>query len=141
MINVVFDTNVIISGKLWSGAFRQAINLVANAQVQSLITEIMIDELRDVLTRPKFTGRLEAIGRTAEEVVTDYLRSTVIVEAAQIPLTVQVDPDNDAVLACAVGGNANYVVTGDEHLLKLATFRGISILDVKYFLKVVTLGE
>jgi uncharacterized protein len=138
MIRVVFDTNVIISGRLWSGAPHQAINLIAVGRVQSLISEEMIDELRDVLARPKFIGRLEAISKTAEEIVSEYLRSAIVVEAAHLPPTIQADPDDDAVLACGVGGNADFIVTGDEHLLTLATFRAIPILDVNHFLQTVS---
>jgi predicted nucleic acid-binding protein len=38
------------------------------------------------------------------------------------------DPDDDIVLATAVGGSANAIVSGDAHLLGIGEFRGISIV-------------
>ena len=47
---------------------------------------------------------------------------------AQIPPTVLDDPDDDHVLACALAGNAELIVSGDRHLLSLKTFRGVPIV-------------
>ncbi len=135
MIRAVFDTNVVISGRLWSGAPRQAIQAAEQGRVKLLISEAMLDELRDVVRRPKFNERLSAIGKTAEQVISEYLLIAEVVEPATLPLIVEVDPDDDAVLVCAVGGKADYVVTGDGHLLALGTYQSIPILDVNRFLE------
>ena len=47
---------------------------------------------------------------------------------------VEDDPDDDRVLECAVKGDADYIVTGDRHLLKLGVYEGISIVTVRQFL-------
>jgi predicted nucleic acid-binding protein len=44
------------------------------------------------------------------------------------------DPDDDAVLACSFDGRADYVVTGDQHLLALGAVRGIRIVRPRQFL-------
>jgi len=41
---------------------------------------------------------------------------------------VKEDPDDDIVVRTAFDGKANYIVSGDKHLLSLGTFRGINIL-------------
>src|SRR5947207_2085788 len=117
MIRVVLDTNIIISGWLWSGSPRQVLNIARQRQIQSVISEMLLDELRDVLHRPKFVGRLSVIGKTVEVILSEYLQFTEIVEPAQIAPVIDRDPDDDAVLACAVGAKAGYIVTGDDHLL------------------------
>jgi uncharacterized protein len=38
------------------------------------------------------------------------------------------DPDDDAVLACALGAQADVIVSGDSHLLSLKIYEGIDIL-------------
>jgi hypothetical protein len=45
------------------------------------------------------------------------------------------DPDDNRVLECAFDGKADYVVTGDWHLLDMKRFRRIEILKVATFLK------
>ena len=44
------------------------------------------------------------------------------------------DPDDDRVLECAVAGRADYIVSGDRHLLKLGSYDDIPILTVRQFL-------
>jgi predicted nucleic acid-binding protein len=44
------------------------------------------------------------------------------------------DADDNLVLGTACGGKANYVVTGEKHLLKLKQFRGIRVVSVKEML-------
>jgi len=134
MIRAVLDTNIIISGWLWSGSPRQVLNLARQRQIQSVISEALLDELRDVLNRPKFIDRLSVIGKTVEGIVAEYLHFTDIVEPAQIAPVIDRDPDDDAVLACAIGANAQYIVTGDDHLLALKRFQTIHISDANQFL-------
>lgn len=45
------------------------------------------------------------------------------------------DPDDEIVLACAMQGQADLIVTGDQHLLALGTFRGIPIVTVRSLLE------
>ncbi|HEX9670444.1 MAG TPA: putative toxin-antitoxin system toxin component, PIN family [Thermoanaerobaculia bacterium] len=45
------------------------------------------------------------------------------------------DPDDDWVLATAVAGEAEVIVTGDGDLLDLRSYRGIAILSPRAFLE------
>jgi predicted nucleic acid-binding protein len=45
------------------------------------------------------------------------------------------DPGDDLVLECAVTAAADMIVTGDEHLLAMKKFRGISILSPAAFME------
>jgi uncharacterized protein len=47
------------------------------------------------------------------------------------------DPDDNRVLECAVKGRADYIVTGDRHLLKLGSYEAIPIVTVRQFLDAV----
>ena len=49
------------------------------------------------------------------------------------------DPDDDIIMNCALDNNVDYIVTGNNHILKLKEFKGIKILKTKELLKV--LGE
>jgi putative PIN family toxin of toxin-antitoxin system len=135
MMRVVFDTNVIISGRLWSGAPRRALRAVEEGRVESFISEGMVDELKDVISRPKFSERLALIGKTAEQVVQDHLQITTVIEVEPISPTIEADPDDDMVLACALSSKADCVVSGDPHLLDLGVFEDIPILTVNVFLE------
>ena len=51
------------------------------------------------------------------------------------------DPDDNRVLECAAKGNADYIVTGDRHLLKLGSYEAIPIVTVRQFLDAVEAEE
>ena len=46
---------------------------------------------------------------------------------------VEDDPDDDKILECAVAGNADYIVSGDSHLLDIEEYRGVEIVSPDEF--------
>jgi putative PIN family toxin of toxin-antitoxin system len=73
------------------------------------------------------TRRLAAIGKTAREVLADYLEAIELVEPVAVPRVAR-DPDDDHVLACALTAAAELIVSGDPDLLELAGYEGTSIV-------------
>ena len=62
----------------------------------------------------------------------------VVTSDEELPALIVDDPDDDLILACAIAGNANYLVTYDPHFDCLGgEFQGIRILDGLHFLYVV----
>lgn len=55
------------------------------------------------------------------------------VDPAEDITAVEADPDDDKFLEAAVAGNVDYIVSGDQHLLDLGSFRGIDIVDPRTF--------
>ena len=45
------------------------------------------------------------------------------------------DPDDDKILECAVAGNADYIISGDSHLLDIGEYRDIRVLNPDQFLE------
>ena len=78
-------------------------------------------------------------GVTDEEI--DQLLELLAADALVVPAhsdvagSVPGDEDDEMVLACAVDGQANVVVSGDQHLLALGVFRGIDIITVRQFME------
>jgi uncharacterized protein len=94
----------------------------------------LLDELLDVLCRPKFAERLRLLNISPQTVVADYAALGEVVTVTQvIPLIIE-DPDDDEVIACAIAANASYIVSGDRHLLALAVYNSIQILNAAQFM-------
>ena len=91
---------------------------------------LLLAELDDVLNRAKFAGRLERAGVTPHELVLGYTALARQVKPAIIARVITVDPDDDAVLACARAAQAQAIVSGDSHLLNLKKYQNIPILTV-----------
>lgn len=126
-MRVVADTNTIISGLLWKGAPRSVLDAAHQGTFDLFTSAILLAELEDVLNREKFTKRLEAAGLKPRDLVLGYAALANLVESANIPSLLE-DPDDEAVLACAVAANAEIIVSGDSHLLNLRKYQNISIL-------------
>lgn len=135
MIRVVFDTNLVVSGLLWSGAPRRALNIAAAKEVASITTEVLVDELRDVLKREKFHKYLERLQKTPEALVEEYLSYTNVIEPASVPEDAIRDTDDVMVLEAAIGGKATCIASGDDDLLSLKSYTGIPILSVQEFIQ------
>jgi predicted nucleic acid-binding protein len=65
---------------------------------------------------------------TATQIFEGYAALTTVVVPAIIRRVIIDDPDDDAVLACAVAGKVDLVVSGDPHLVKLVQYEGIPIV-------------
>jgi putative PIN family toxin of toxin-antitoxin system len=129
---VVLDTNIILSGVIFRGStpFRAAVRAFERAKVLS--SAATRNELREVARREKFERYvpLERRIHEVEELIED-MESVEIRERLQVC----VDPKDDMLLDLAVNGNADFIVTGDDHLLRLNPFRGITILTPLSYLE------
>ena len=133
-MNIVLDTNMVISGIFWKGAPRQVLDL-ARSGVHTLFTSPdLLEELGDVLSREKFAQRLAMAETSVEELVFGYAALAKTVRPIAFAPVVKNDPDDDKVLACARAANVEAIVSGDTHLLSLGEYEGITIFTVNQFL-------
>lgn len=140
-MRVVLDTNVALSALLWRGTpYRLLEAIRQQPHVQLVSNAALVAELADVLTRPKTARRLTAIGKSAREVLTDYLDAVELVEPASVPRVVPTDPDDDQVIAAAVAASARLIVSGDSDLLAMESFEGIRIVTAAVAVGLVAAG-
>lgn len=134
-MRLVLDTGVVFSGLLWRGTVYQLLTaLRRRPEVKLSSSATLFAELADVLSRPESAEQLSLIGKTANDVLEDYASIVEFVEPAEISRT-SPDPDDDAVLACALAAQADLIVSGDSHLLNLKTYQGIPIVGAAEALK------
>ena len=133
MPRVVIDTNVIISSIFWKNGNPHKITLLAIEQkIQNFTSQDMINELAKVL-KVDFKQPDEY----AERQVNLLLAYSEIAEPQIKVKAVHEDPKDNMILECALGADAEFVITGDNHLLKLKNFKGIKILTPKEFLDLI----
>jgi putative PIN family toxin of toxin-antitoxin system len=97
-------------------------------ELEMFTSVVLLAELEDVLRRRKLARRLALAGVEPRDLVLGYAALATVVQSDALAPVVTADPDDDAVLACAVAARADAIVTGDSHLLDLGQYQGIPIL-------------
>lgn len=127
-MRVVADTNIVVSGLLWRGNPRRVLEAARAGALDLFTTVVLLAELEDVLHREKFAQRLAAAGVTAHDLVLGFAALASVIEPVIIEPVIIADPDDDAVLACALAAQCEVIVSGDSHLLNLKQYQAIRIL-------------
>lgn len=133
-MRVVADSNTVISGLLWKGNPRRVLDAARTGIIELYTSLPLLAEVDEVLRRPKFARRLSLAAATPHELVVGYAALASIVQPADITPMIIEDPDDDAVLACALAARADAIVSGDGHLLVLQEYCNIPILTAALFL-------
>lgn len=132
-MRLVLDTNILISALL-AGTSLPAHLLILwrEGRFDLLLCDEQLDELVRVTRYPKIRERLSPalVGRLINE-----LRDLAVPVPALPKITASPDPYDDYLLAAALAGGANFLITGDKSdLLVLQVFEGTRILTVRDFL-------
>ena len=117
-VRLVLDTNTVVSGLLWASTPFHLMQAALHGRIDLYTSSTLLLELEDVLPRRKFAHRVIITGLTAEQLIARYAVMAKSVTPARIA-AISPDPDDDHVLACALAAQADFIVSGDAHLLNL----------------------
>lgn len=136
MKKVVLDTNVLVSAFLSETGVPNQVLLQAGITYQLFISYDILEEVTRVLRRPRIQRRVQLLGDETEVFLAAIHSVADVVENPTPLRVIEDDPDDDLILGCAVGANADYLVSGDTHLRKLREYKGIQIISPSEFLAV-----
>src|SRR3989344_6708397 len=118
-LRTVLDTNIIVSAVVFKGKPRQVLELAFEEKIKSFISQTLLAELTETLTK-KFSLSIEEVDLIEREI-----KDVFGIVYPTVTLHIQKDEDDNRVLEAAVEGECNYIVTGDKELLDLGNFKGI----------------
>lgn len=127
MIRVTFDTNILVSATVYKGNEFELLKLAKQSKFKLILSLQILAEFRNVIQREKF-GYPPLL---VEAIIQNILSICEIVVPRETLDVVKEDPDDDKILECAIAGKANYIISGDNHLLKLKEYNGIKIVKTK----------
>ena len=128
-MKAVFDTNFFIAAFVSSGICAKLLLRARRGRFQLIGSPYIFKEFEQVLTKKFSITRNEA--RDASKLIAEATH--VMVDPAEPVRGICRDPDDDAILACALAGEVDYLVTGDADLLALKSFEGTQILSPRNF--------
>lgn len=133
---VVVDTNVVISAFLWGGFPRTLLTNSVETGVILLTSEEILRELEFTLHKDKLQKQLVLSGKTIPQIYAEFVRITKLIDPSPVPENIVRDKKDRMVLAAAVGGKAEYLVSGDKDLTSLKRYQGITIVNPMEFLAI-----
>jgi putative PIN family toxin of toxin-antitoxin system len=128
-VRIVFDTNIFISAFAIPGGNAEEVHLHAIQGTFELITAVAI--LTD--TVEILQAKFDWSGDKAEELVKTISRTATVLKTRPHLHVLQDERDN-RILECAMAAQADYLVTGDRHLLALRRYKSTLLLPLAEFL-------
>ena len=131
MARVAVDTNVLVSALIKKGKPLELLGRLLDKHTLVFSSQ-MLAELADVLSRDKFA----ITDAQVERFISLLLKKSTVVSLSGNLAVILEGPDDNTVLLTAVNGKADFIVSGDKHLLKLRKFEDIEIVTVSQMLAI-----
>jgi uncharacterized protein len=131
MYKIVLDTNILISAIVFGGKPRKILNSVIAGKIEFATSKDILEEVEGVLSGKKYKYPVQVV----------YEIRNAIEELGEIVLPkksvnrIKKDPDDNRILECALYAKADFIISGDNHLLELKQFNGIQIVNPTEFLE------
>ncbi|MBI3943581.1 MAG: putative toxin-antitoxin system toxin component, PIN family [Chloroflexi bacterium] len=138
----MIDTNVLVSRFLSpTGIPAQIFHLWRETVFEVVVSESVLSEYQRVLGYEHIRARHQMSDAEIADVLLDLRRFSLLVAPQGQVEVIGADPEDNKFLECAVAGSADYIISGDLHLLQLKAYRGIQILAPAAFIALITLGK
>lgn len=137
MIRAVLDANVFVSAVLTPrGPAGQILRAWQDAQFQLAVSVPIVQEIERVLQYPKIARRHRWSGKALREFIDDLAHLAILTPGELSLRVINEDPADNRYLECAVEGEAQYLVSGDEHLVRLGTYQEVRIVRPAAFVEI-----
>ena len=130
-MNVVCDTNVLISGVLFGGHARKILRLASRGVLINFISPDILREVDNVLRRSKFGLRPDHV----LEIITLFKDTFEIVIPSIRVQAIRSDSEDNHVIEAALAARAEFIISGDKHLLELREWQDIHLISPAVFME------
>ncbi|MCL4430083.1 MAG: putative toxin-antitoxin system toxin component, PIN family [Chloroflexi bacterium] len=121
---------------LWGGKPAEIIKAAESNRFIIFASEQIVGEISQVLTYPKLKNIYQAEGLQSEDLIEGILKVAKFVEVLEEIKVVKAHPADDKFIECASAAGVDYIVSGDNHLLKVACYKKTQIVSVTDFLQI-----
>jgi len=135
MLKAVIDTNQFVSSLISKqGPSAQLIDRWREQKFILVTSPEIMAEIQRVLEYPHIAKKYKLTKSVIQSLMILIEHEAVVIPKPTIVHVIKDDPDDDKFLGCALAAKAEYIVSGDQHLLSLGSYESISIVTVKDFL-------
>lgn len=140
MYRVVLDANQIVSAFIKSiGNPARILDLFREGAFEIVVSPDILKEIEKVLAYP----RLQKYHKRSRQEIKQFLSLfadlciNIEINSEKNIVIIKDDPSDDKYLLCALEGKADFIISGDKHLLNIFSYRNIRILTAVEFLKII----
>jgi uncharacterized protein len=132
VLRITSDTNVIVSALNFPGNPSRILDLAEAGEIRLAVSDHILNEVNRVLLRPKFGWSQDRVDAAIRQIagfaehVEPKQRIDMIVD----------DPTDNRILECAATSSSDYLVSGDNHLLRVGQYQGCKIVTPTEFLEI-----
>jgi len=129
-MKIVLDANIFISSFFWGGNPKIIVERVISGIDELFITKEILDEIEGVIRRPKFHAETDKINYflNSIEEIGNIITPQILVKKGSR------DRADNKYIECGITANAEYIISGDIHLLELIKYKNIKIVKPKDYL-------
>lgn len=133
-MRVVLDANIYVSTLISDkGNPAKIVNRWLSGEFEVLVSPPIIDEILRVTGYERIQRKYARVRENRLEFVALVSEQGIWTELQEELSVITADKSDNRYLECAVSGGAQYVVTGDDHLLELGAYQGIAIVTPAAF--------
>jgi putative PIN family toxin of toxin-antitoxin system len=130
-MKVVLDANIFVSSFFWGGNPRLVLERTIAKLDELFISEEILEEISDVIGRPKFHTSKNQI----EHCITSVKNVGNMIKAKKKIKNGSRDKTDNKYIECGIAANVDYIVSGDIHLLEIKKYGKIKIVTAKEYLE------
>lgn len=137
-MKITLDTNVLVSAFVSKHGHPAKILdiILIFPEVKLILSNQIIEEFENVLSREEVKERFGYSKREIKSFARAVAKVSTIVKVKSHFRVIKEDEKDDSVLNTAYDGKADYIVSGDHHLLNLKKFKGLKIVNPKQMVKI-----
>ncbi len=135
-MKAVLDTNVLISGTFWTGDSFEILRKIDLKEITLVLSKELIDEYEETIHSEEIIEKIENKNLIISEIIKKVIENALIVSPKTKLGIVKEDPDDNKILECGLEGKVDFIISQDNHLLKLREFQGIKIMRPEEFLRI-----
>jgi putative PIN family toxin of toxin-antitoxin system len=141
-MRVVLDANIYVSSLISDkGNPAKIIKRWLVGEFEILLSPAIIDEILRVTAYGRIQRKYTKVGENRLEFVELLSKNSLWIEPWEKLAVVPNDESDNRYLECAETGGAQYIVTGDKHLLELGSYKGILIITPAAFIALLEIGN
>jgi putative PIN family toxin of toxin-antitoxin system len=138
VFKVVIDTNQFISSIITKkGPSAQLLEAWRNHYFILILSKNIIKEIKRVLYYPHIKKKYNLQEEDIESLINLIEREAIILSDSIKINVINDDPEDNKFLACGIEAEADYIISGDKHLLNLHQYKDIQITTVREFLRII----